>query len=225
MYYNLISIWKLSESDLKNLFENICSSISTNFDLKIDIKFIVDTLQKECIQFQKTIDNWQKMLNEILEKNSKTKLILWKDAFMLYDTFGFPLELTREIAQEKWFKVDEDWFSKEMEVQQDRSRKWSKDKFIIDVDRGKHVAWLAATKFLWYDNLNLDNPILLKDFEINPAKDGAGWQRILVFDSSTFYAESGWQNWDTWTIILDTWEKLEVIDVKKYEWVFLHFVK
>jgi len=57
MYYNLISLKKLSESDLKNLFTNICSSIATNFDLKIDIQSIVDTIQKECIQFQKTIDN------------------------------------------------------------------------------------------------------------------------------------------------------------------------
>ncbi len=229
MYYNLISLKKLSESDLKNLFENICSGITTNFDLKIDIKSIVDTLQKECIQFQKTIDNWQKMLNEILERNSKSKLILWKDAFQLYDTFWFPLELTREIAQENWFKIDEDWFQQEMEAQQERSRKWSKDKFTIDVDRGKHVSWLPATKFLWYNISHCeewnDAAILLKDFEINPAKDGAGWQRILVFDSSPFYAESWWQNWDTWTIILDSWEKLEVVDVKKYEWVFLHFVK
>jgi alanyl-tRNA synthetase len=57
MYYNLISLKKLSESDLSKLFTNICTGIATNFDLKIDVKSIVDTIQKECIQFQKTIDN------------------------------------------------------------------------------------------------------------------------------------------------------------------------
>ncbi len=218
MYYNLISLKKLPETDIKNLFTNICSSIAKNFDLNINIDTIVDTLAKECIQFQKTIDNWQKMLNEILEKNSKTKLILWKDAFQLYDTFWFPLELTREIAKERWFTVDEEGFSKEMEIQQERSRKWSKDKFTMDIDRSKHVAGLPATKFTWYENLNLESSKLLKDFDIN-------WQRILIFDSSSFYAESWWQKWDNGIIILDSWEKLEVLDVKKYEWVFLHFVK
>jgi alanyl-tRNA synthetase len=225
MYYNLISLKKLSgtwlpsgRSDLSKLFTNICLGIASNFEFDIDSTIIVNTLHKECIQFQKTIDNWQKMLSEILEKNAKTKLITWKDAFQLYDTFWFPLELTREIAHENWFKIDEDWFNNEMEIQQERSRKWSKDKFTIDVDRGKHVSWLPATKFLWYTKLNLENPKLLKDFEVNN-------QRILIFDSSPFYAESGWQNWDSWNIILDSWEKLEVVDVKKYEWVFLHLVK
>ncbi len=218
MYYNLISLKKLSESDLKILFTNIFSSISSNFDLKIDIQNIVETIHKECIQFQKTIDNWQKMLNEILGKNAKTKLILWKDAFMLYDTFGFPLELTREIAKENWFQIDEDAFQQEMQIQQDRSRKWSKDKFTIDVDRGKYVVGFPATKFLWYDDLSLGKSKLLKDFNVN-------WQRILIFDSSPFYAESWWQSGDSWTIILDSWEKLEVLDVKKYEWVFLHFAR
>jgi alanyl-tRNA synthetase len=49
------------------------------------------------------------MLNEILKKNAKSKLIIWKDAFQLYDTFWFPLELTRELAKENWFQIDEDW--------------------------------------------------------------------------------------------------------------------
>jgi len=57
MYYNLISLKKLPETDIKNLFTNICSSIAKNFDLDINIDTIVDTLAKECIQFQKTIDN------------------------------------------------------------------------------------------------------------------------------------------------------------------------
>lgn len=223
MYYNLISLKKISESDLSRLFTNICSSISSNFELDIDVTSIVNTLHKECIQFQKTIDNWQKMLNEILKKNAKSKLIIWKDAFQLYDTFWFPLELTRELAKENWFQIDEDWFTKEMEIQQERSRQWSKDKFTIDVDWSKHVSWLAATKFVGYDitshwEESNDEAILLKDFNVNG-------QRIIIFDQTPFYAESGWQIGDTWKIILDSWEILEVVSVKKYEWVFLHFVK
>lgn len=225
MYYSLISFKKISESDLKNLFKNIFSSIAEHFSLQVSIDNIVDIVQKECIQFQKTIDNWQKILNDMIIKNSDGQKISWRNAFMLYDTYWFPIELTREIAQENWINIDESWFLKEMEIQQERSRKWSKDKFTIDVDWWKYVAGLPSTKFIWYENLSFDKQKLLKDFEINSGEDWTGWQRILVFDKSPFYAESWWQKWDYGWITLDNWEKLEVIDVKKYEWVFLHFVR
>ncbi|MEI8253340.1 MAG: alanine--tRNA ligase-related protein [bacterium] len=57
MYYNLISLKKLSDSDLQKLFTNICLGIASNFEFDIDSTIIVNTLHKECIQFQKTIDN------------------------------------------------------------------------------------------------------------------------------------------------------------------------
>lgn len=222
MYYNLLALKNIDKSDFNLFLKWIFVNISNNFWLKENIELIADIINKECLQFQKTIEKWEKLLKEIIQKSEKTKIINWKDAFMLYDTFWFPLELSKEIAKDNWFEIDEDWFTKEMEAQQDRSRKWSKDKFTIDVDRWKYVKWLSATKFIWYDISNCekwnDAVILLKDFEI-------WWQRILVFDQSPFYAESGWQMWDNGRIVLDDWEEVEVIDVKKYEWVFLHFVK
>ncbi len=218
MYYNLSSLKKISESDLKNLLTNIAKNIVAKFSLDVDLGNIVEIILKECLQFQKTIENGQKMIGEFFQKSMELKKLSWKDIFMLYDTFGFPIELTRELASEKWFQIDEEWFEKEMIQQQERSRKGSKDKFTMNVDWWKHVSGIPATQFVGYEQLDLDQVKLLKDFDI----DG---QRILIFDKTPFYAESGWQVGDRWIIELDTGEKVKVKEVKKYEWVFLHFVE
>jgi alanyl-tRNA synthetase len=175
-------------------------------------------LEKETVQFQKTITNGQKLLRELFAHQKKWGMIAGKDIFMLYDTFGFPLELTREIALEEWYKIDEKGFQKEMEAQQQRSRQWSKDMFKQDVDWGKYIEGIPPTKFVWYEKLDLEKMKLLKDFQVNG-------QRILIFDVTPFYAESWGQGSDRGIVVLDNWEKLQIIEVKKYENVFLHFVK
>jgi len=214
MYFNVISLKEVTEKDFEKCLNNVVDCIKKLFNEKIDIDQIVNILFKECVQFQKTINNWQKLLRELFDKN-KWKDISWNDIFKLYDTYGFPIELTREIAKEKWFKIDEKWFEKEMEGQKNKSRESSK--FKQGIDRWKYLQWIPATKFTWYEKLDEDVK-LLKDFKI-------GEQRILVFDKSPFYAESGGQTGDNWIVILDSWEKIEIADVKKYEWIFLHFVK
>lgn len=218
MYYNLSSLKKVSESDLKDLLTNIAKNIVAKFSLDVDLENIVQIILKECLQFQKTIENGQKMIGEFFQKSANSKKLSWKDIFMLYDTFGFPIELTRELASEKWFQLDEAGFDNEMIQQQERSRRWSKDKFTMNVDRSKHVAGIEATKFIGYEQLESDQVKLLKDFNLED-------QRILIFDKTPFYAESGWQVGDKWIIELESGEKLKVKEVKKYEWVFLHFVE
>jgi len=128
------------------------------------------------------------------------------------------LELTREIAVEEWYKINENEFQKEMETQQQRSRAGSKDMFKQDIDWSTYVTDVPPTKFIWYKKLEVDTMKLLKDFEV-------GWQRILIFDQTPFYAESWGQIWDTWIIILDDGSQVNVVHVQKYNWVFLHFVK
>ena len=150
-------------------------------------------------------------------KNKDKKIIGGEDAFKLYDTFGFPLELTKEIAAEKWYTVDEVGFEKAMEAQQERSRAGSKDMFKQWTDRSKYVEWVTATQFIGYDNLHSEEVKLLKDFEVNG-------QRILIFDKTPLYGESGGQMSDSGVVTLDSGEQLTIKEVKKYEWVFLHFV-
>lgn len=173
-------------------------------------------LLKEIEQFKKTLTNGQKELQKITQ-NMTTKQVSWSDVFKLYDTFGFPLELTKELAHEKWLVIDEEGFQKSLEEQKSRSRKATKRKFSIGIDRSTYVQDIPETVFVGYDSLEYDNPILLKDFTVKE-------QRVLIFDHTPFYAEGWWQTGDRGVVTLDSWEELIIQDVKNYEWIFLHFV-
>jgi alanyl-tRNA synthetase len=174
-------------------------------------------LIKEARQFQKTIAHGQKLLDELIKWANK-KTISGKDIFKLYDTFGFPLELTKEILEENGLSVDVKWFEKEMEAQQERSRAWSKDMFKQWIDRASYLQGIAPTKFVGYETLESDGMKLLKDFEVQ-------WQRVLVFDITPFYAESGGQIWDRGIVTLDDDTEVNIVQVQKYNWIFLHFVE
>jgi alanyl-tRNA synthetase len=136
---------------------------------------------------------------------------------MLYDSYGFPLELTKEIATEKWINVDEVLFQAALEEAREKSRQWTKEMFKKWTDRSMHLEWIQATKFIWYEQLQSEDIKLIKDFVVD-------WKRILIFDKTPFYAESGGQTGDRGSIILDSGETVKIQDVKKYEWVFLHFL-
>jgi len=224
MYYNFM----LLKSVDQHIFDTFVTTIVTFVDWLIeagaDTKNISTVIIKEAHQFQKTIVHGQKLLDELISWANK-KTIFWKDIFKLYDTFGFPFELTKEILEDHWFSVDVQGFEKEMEAQQERSRAWSKDMFKQGIDRASYTQGIVPTKFVWYETLELGKVKLLKDFEVHPDWLGASWQRILVFDSTPFYAESWGQMWDRGVIELDDGSKVNVIQVQKYNWIFLHFVK
>jgi alanyl-tRNA synthetase len=105
-----------------------------------------------------------------------------------------------------------------MEEAREKSRQGTKDMFKKGTDWSKHLEWVSATQFVGYGELEIENPKLVKDLDI----DG---QRVLIFDKTPFYAESGGQTGDYGTVTLDDWTTVTIQDVKKYEWVFLHFVK
>jgi alanyl-tRNA synthetase len=195
----------------------IVTFVDALMEAKANTKNISVVIIKEAHQFQKTITHGQKLLDELIAWASK-KAISGKDIFKLYDTFGFPLELTKEIVEEHGLSLDLQWFEQEMQAQQQRSRAWSKDMFKQWVDRANYLQWISPTTFIGYETLETDTMKLLKDFDV------AG-QRILVFDSTPFYAESGGQIWDRGVVILDDGSKANVVQVQKYNWIFLHFVE
>lgn len=212
----MILLKEINTKTLPEFFNHIVKEITALFDLSGNFDLIISILEKEVTQFQKTITNGQKLLQDII-KSTKKKTISWADAFKLYDTFGFPIELTKEIAMEAKCTVDEEWFEQEMQTQQQRSRAGSKNMFTQDVDWSKYITDVPPTKFVGYETMRVDKTKLLKDFEV-------GGQRILIFDQTPFYAESGGQMWDSGVVVLDSGEQLQIKEVKKYEWVFLHFV-
>ena len=206
MYYNIVLLKNTADVDI--LFEQLVSFFGFTQSHK-------ETLLKEIGQFQKTLSNGQKEFNKLVGQNTE---IAWADIFKLYDTFGFPYELTAELAQEKWLTIDKAGFRIALEEQKTRSREATKGKFTMDIDRSTHIQWVPATQFVWYESLSLVQPNLLKDFDVNG-------QRVLIFDRTPMYAEGWWQTGDRGVVTLDSGEELTIQDVKKYEWVFLHFVE
>ena len=227
LYYNLILLNPgLNLEDVEKFVDEVVEVIAKKYwpwrqEVKDEKENVKKILFSEITKFDKTIRRGLKLLEDILNTIGESK-ISWEIVFKLYDTYGFPVELIKEIVESKWLEVDVEGFKNFMKQAQEKSRQATKDIFKRGIDWGKYLEWIPQTEFVWYDQLELDNPKLLKDFAVE-----IDWkpQRVLVFDKTPFYAESWWQTGDRWVIILDNGETLKVKDVKKYAGVFLHFVE
>ncbi|NJN49463.1 MAG: alanine--tRNA ligase, partial [Alkalinema sp. RL_2_19] len=190
-------------------------------DVRKQANLIKAELQAEEERFLKTIERGEKLLDEVIAK-TKTE-ISGADAFELYDTYGFPLELTQEIAEEKGLTVDIEGFEAEMEQQRDRARSAHKS---IDLTVQGSLDQLAAaiqqTDFLGYTKANsvATVELLLQAGEpVTAATAGSDVQIIL--DKTPFYAESGGQIGDRGYLSSgDTVVRIE--DVQKESGFFLH---
>lgn len=179
-------------------------------------------LQREESQFLKTLERGEKLLAEILAK--KPKQISGKDAFTLYDTYGFPLELTQEIAEEQALTVDIEGFEAEMEAQRERAREAHET---IDLTVQGSLDQLAehihSTEFLGYTQPQSTakvEALLVSGKSVESAEAGTPVQVIL--DQTPFYAESGGQIGDRGYLSGDN-VLVRVEDVKKESEFFVHF--
>jgi alanyl-tRNA synthetase len=181
-------------------------------------EFIAKVIQEEEISFLRTLDNGLKMLESIkAELNAKgEKVIPGKTAFELYDTFGFPLDLTSLISRENGFSVDEEGFSVEMEKQKTRSRA------VSEQETGDWISVSEDTgvEFIGYDFTEAYSHII----KYRTITDKKGDRYQLVLDKTPFYAESGGQVGDTGWLISD-FEKIRVIDTKKENDLIVHFAE
>ena len=163
--------------------------------------FIMNVIRKEEEQFDKTIDQGLGILSEMKEKMvaEGVKTLSGEDAFKLYDTYGFPLDLTKEILEEEKMDVDEEGFKAAMEVQRQTARKARKvtNYMGADVTVYESIDPAVTSEFVGYDNLTFDSKItvLTTGEEIVDAlSDG---ERGTVFvDQTPFYATSGGQEAD-----------------------------
>ena len=150
-------------------------------------------LRLEEEQFAKTLDKGMAILNDAIA-DLQGDTIPGETAFKLYDTYGFPLDLTADVARERELKVDEDGFNTAMEKQRETAR--AAGNFAADYGKGLEIE--GDTAFLGYDNL--ENTGSVKALFVNgEAADSinAGDEAILVLDETAFYAESGGQAGDT----------------------------
>ncbi len=212
--------WTLHFSTME-AFENFINQVKNILNILYSWEFTdqtIKTILDECKQFAKTISSWEKMVQEMIAWKSGDWVLDGDSVFKLYDTYGFPVELTEEIVVKAWWSVDKDGFEKAMKEAQERSRSWSQQKFAKGTDRASVIDGIPQTDFVWYTDLEVDNVKLLKDIVV-------GEQRMLITDRTSFYAESWWQKWDKWTIEMDDWSTVQVTDVIKYWGVFIHMVK
>lgn len=183
-------------------------------------------LQREESQFLKTLERGEKLLEEIIQqvKQSGKTQIGGKNAFDLYDTYGFPLELTQEIATENNLAVDEAEFEVEMEKQRIRARKAHET---IDLTVQGSLDTLAehinVTEFVGYTQpvTTAKVEVLLVDGQ-SQEEVAAGQEVQIVLDTTPFYAESGGQIGDRGYISGDA-VLVRVEDVKKESDFFVHF--
>jgi alanyl-tRNA synthetase len=182
-------------------------------------------LQREENRFLQTLERGEKLLAEILERpdTQVSKTIGGQDAFTLYDTYGFPLELTQEIAEEQGLTVDADGFNVAMLEQQERSKEAH-----VDIDLMTQVNWadlvkeVGKTEFLGYAHLNSDAEVkLILANGIRGKSAHAGDRIRLILDRTPFYAESGGQVGDR-GFITSADAIIRVDDVQKESDLFMH---
>ena len=164
-------------------------------------EFIVNTLNQEEEKFNKTIDQGLTILSEMEEQITKAgkKELAGADAFKLYDTYGFPLDLTREILEEKGLTVDEEGFKACMQEQKDKARKARKvtNYMGADVTVYESIDPAITTEFVGYDKLTCQSQVtvLTTETEIVDALTD-GQVGTVIAQQTTFYATMGGQEGD-----------------------------
>ena len=163
--------------------------------------FIMNVIRKEEEQFARTIDQGLVILNEMKEKMvvEGVKTLSGEDAFKLYDTYGFPLDLTKEILEEEKMDVDEEGFKAAMEVQRQTARKARKvtNYMGADVTVYESIDPSVTSEFVGYDNLTYESKItvLTTDEEVVDALSD-GERGTIFVEKTPFYATSGGQEAD-----------------------------
>ena len=212
---------------LSSIVDCVIDSYKVEYDeLTKNREKIINIIEKEEENFQKTIDSGLDILNSYIKelKENNKDILRGKDAFKLYDTYGFPLDLTKEILDENDLKVDTKEFDEYMENQRNLARNarksdagWSVES--INVDEFKQ------TEFVGYENFEINaNIIGLFDNKEKVNFIKKGHKGIIVSDKTSFYAEGGGQVADTGFIITDD-AKAKVYNVQKKKDVILHYVE
>jgi alanyl-tRNA synthetase len=191
-------------------------------EIKEKKEYIKKVIKAEEESFNATLDRGIELFEEIIEKlnKKKEKVIPGEDVFKLYDTFGFPVDLTNIMAVEKGFSIDEVKFNELMDQQKERAREASKEKFalvsvVINDLKGFEPIEINKTEFTGYDELRTESKVL------GYKRDGD--TELIILDRTPFYVEAGGQVDDNGVLIIkDT--VLNVVDLAKVENKVIHMV-
>jgi len=160
--------------------------------------FVTRVIELEETRFNETLKSGLEILEDIIE-GSKSKEISGEEAFRLYDTYGLPVELTKEVAAERGFSVDMDGFEREMEAQRQRAKDAQKFGVSADLANGfEQLVGIRNTPFVGYENIDCPSRVigLLVDGQ-SVEKIEVGQEASVVLETTPFYGEMGGQVGDT----------------------------
>ena len=208
----------LKDSFFHKLVTPLISKMGQSFPELVKNKSIVEhSLEQEGIRFADTLENGLRILKQTIDNGSEKK-ISGQTAFLLYDTYGFPIDLTASIAHERNLIIDIIGFEKKIEEQRFRARSSNQCAKILH----NTIYINETTIFCGYDRTNnkamISHIIVDKQFVDKLFKDQEG---IIVLDNSSFYAESGGQIGDIGHIFTNT-ANFKVKDTQKQDMAFTH---
>ncbi len=186
-------------------------------ELKDQKRLIENVVREEEHSFLKTLEQGLVLLDSVVSA-TKGKTVDGQKAFELYDTYGFPIDLTALILEEKGYQLDEKGFQKAMQAQKDRSKAASE----VSKEDWTHLIEDSEQEFVGYDNLEADVK-LVKYRKIKTKKDGDQYQ--LVFNLTPFYAEGGGQVGDKGYLEVPNGDVVYILDSRKENNEIIHFAK
>ncbi len=186
-------------------------------------EYVQKVIKAEEESFNATLDRGIELFDEVIKKldHKKLKTIPGEEVFKLYDTFGFPVDLTNIMAQEKGFTIDEDGFNNLMDQQKERARDASKDKFAsVNISANDlstfNLLNNSATEFTGYTELKSTAKVIGNKIEND--------NELIILDKSPFYVESGGQIDDLGKLIFES-NSFNVVDVFKVDNRIIHVIE
>ena len=192
----------INEPFLYKMVDIVVDKFNDFYPYLNDKKEIVKKIIKiEEESFLKTLENGEKKLLDIIENNN-SDTISGKDAFLLYDTFGFPIELTEEVCLEKGKNVDINGFKEELAAQKERARNARSDSQSMNNQNEDYLNFNLPVEFVGYNSLTATSKVI-GIFKDGKKVDKASGLVDVVTERTPFYAEMGGQIGDTGNLIID----------------------
>ena len=179
---------------------------------------IEKVIREEEMAFLRTLDRGIKLMDSIMEKSAATKVISGVDAFTLYDTYGFPIDLSELIAGENGYTIDLAEFNVELQKQKERARN------ATAIENGDWIEFhhCDAVEFAGYDFNTVEGALLCRHRTVK-AKNKEMFQ--LVFDKTPFYGEMGGEVGDTGYIVSESGEKINIVNTVKENNLTIHIAE